>query len=431
MSIQYTFPFCIISDFGTQKTVSGSVTVTDTVLGISNTVYFTLPTTTWGIQVANSAVVLDMPDNFLYESWIKFDITCTIDDSECLALILEPTLTHPYTLDAYLIPKRQEIANTDFLQINGWHNLPLRNTQLAHVELVTHVEETEKTVIESIAKKIKFRKTLTYVEAEPTKDNMSIVENIEYYLGKDRLKNLYFNADIPSAWDIPARILNPAPIVKVSSVGFFKGFNDTVAYYYNNLGYRSNFDYIKEELVDKPVIICLGDSDTFGIGVEYEKIWPNLLDTDAVVLNLSIPGIALDGLARIAVQTLQALNNVEAVLMHYPPMSLREFVSKKYKGGVHTHRNYNLPYKDWWEHIDWQSNNYNFNKNRLLLESASVSHGAKYFDLYTNREDKKVPYDWEEYGVYASIGPHTHQAIANYFNRKLKGQPSLFQTLQS
>jgi hypothetical protein len=106
-------------------------------------------------------------------------------------------------------------------------------------------------------------------------------------------------------------------------------------------------------------------------------------------------------------------------------------VSKRYKGGVHTHRNYNLPYADWWDHIDWQSNNYNFNKNRLLMENVCSRHNIAYHDLYINRDDNKVPFDFVEYGVYSSIGPHTHQAIANYFSRKLNNQPSLFQSLQS
>ena len=66
-----------------------------------------------------------------------------------------------------------------------------------------------------------------------------------------------------------------------------------------------------------------------------------------------------------------------------------------------------------------------------MMENICASHNIAYHDLYINRNDKKVPFDFVEYGVYSSIGPSTHQAIANYFNRKLNKKPSLFQTTQS
>jgi hypothetical protein len=431
MTIRYRFPFCVISNFGLDKTATGSITVTETRLNISNTVEFTQSKVgTWQDQTATNLLDIEMSEDLLFDSELLFDITCTLNDSDLIAIICTPELVHTQTVDAYILPKQQKVNDTDFLTTDTWHNLPISDGQLAQTILRTHVQETEKTVLGNLAKGITFRKTLTYVPSTPNKIGMTLDENIEYYLGKDRLKNLYFNAEIPAAWSIPSRIQNPAPIIKSSSVGFFKG--DITEYHYNNLGYRSLFDYIAKELLEKRTILCLGDSDSFGIGVNHDKIWSNLLDTDATVLNLSVPGISIDGLTRIAVQTIQTLGNtVDAVLIHYPSMSLREFVSKQYKGGVHTHRNYNLPYKDWWDHIDWQSNNYNFNKNRLLMENICASHNIAYYDLYINRDDKKVPFDFVEYGVYSSIGPHTHRAIANYFNRKLKKEPSLFQTLQS
>jgi hypothetical protein len=431
MTIRYRFPFCVISNFGIAKTATGTVTITETRLNISSSFEFKdWPAGTWQDQTATGSLDIEMSEDLLFDSELLFDITCKLTDSDLIVIVHAPELVHAQTVDAYILPKQQTVIGTDFSTTNTWHNLPIGNGQLAQAVLRTHVQETEKTVVGNAAKGITFRKTLTYVPSTPNKPGMSLDENIEYYLGKDRLRNLYFAAEIPTAWSVPSRIQNPAPIIKASSVGFFKG--DTTEYHYNNLGYRSQFDYVTEELLEKRTVLCLGDSDSFGIGVEHDKIWPNLIDTDATVLNLSVPGISIDGLARIVAQTVQALGStIDAVLIHYPSMSLREFVSKRYKGGVHTHRNYNLPYADWWDHIDWQSNNYNFNKNRLLMESICAQHNVAYYDLYINRDDKKVPFDFVEYGVYSSIGPATHQAIANYFNRRLKGEPSLFQTLQS
>lgn len=246
---------------------------------------------------------------------------------------------------------------------------------------------------------------------------------------------MFFSNTLPTAWDIPSR---PAgQFTNHFKNQTVKGFylNDPVEYTYNNLGYRCFDDYVLEDLKNKKIVICLGDSDTFGAGVEYKDIWPTKLNNalnDYTVLNFGIPGISNDGIARVAVRLIKALgSSIHAICIHYPSYSLREFVSKNYKGGVHTHRNYNLPYKDWWQHIDWQSNNYNFYKNKHLIEYACRANGVELYDIYINKDDNKVPYDAIEYGVYTSIGPCTHSAIAEYFYKKINKQPSLFESLQS
>jgi len=431
MTIRYRFPFGVISDTGVAQTATGSITVTETRFNISTTVEFTNELVgRWNNQISTGVVDIEMSDSLLYESKLYFEITCTLDNSDCILLVFMPELIHDKLLDSYLHAETQKVIDTEFSTSGTWQNLPIKNNQQANTTLVTYVQETEKTVVGHLANTFTFRETMIYAPAEPTKPELPLDQNIEYYLGKDRIKNLYFKPKIPAAWDIPARILNPAPNIRCSMKGFNRG--DPREYWFNNLGYRSPFDYIEEELADKRIIVCAGDSDTFGVGLELDEIWPNLIRTDATVLNLSAAGISIDGITRMVVQTVQALgNSIDAVLALYPPLSLREFVSKKYKGGVHTHRNYNLPYADWWEHIDWQSNNYNFNKNQLLMESICAKHGIQFHDLYINRTDKKVPYDFFEYGVYSSPGKHTHQAIANYFNRKIHGEPTLYQTLQS
>lgn len=432
MSIQYAFPFCAISDLGIPKIVSGTITLSVPALDIIITNQFNINSRTWQDQQADNTLLLTMPGEFLFDSEIEFNICATVDTSDCLFLFFAPKLIHTQSLDAKVLPKSQRVIDTEFSNLKIWHNLPLRSGQQAQIVLVTYVQETENTVVGNLADKITFRKTLTYTEHPATKSGMTIDENIEYFLGKDRLKNLYFDKQIPAAWDIPPRLSNTLSIKNSNTTGFFRG--DSNTYYYNNLGYRSNIDYTLDFLSDKRIILCLGDSDTFGVGVEYNQTWPVLVQhqSDTVVMNVSVPGISNDGLARIGTKTIQALGaQIDAVLIHYPPMSLREFVSKKYKGGVHTHRNYNLPYTDWWDHIDWQSNNYNFNKNKVLLESICAQYNIQYFDLYINKEDSKVPFDFVEYGVYSSIGPHTHSAIANYFIKKLNNEPSLFQTTQS
>jgi hypothetical protein len=211
--------------------------------------------------------------------------------------------------------------------------------------------------------------------------------------------------------------------------------NQKIEYKLNNLGYRSNFDYNLEELKEKKVIICLGDSDVFGAFNPVDVIWPSRLQdqlSDITVLNFGIRGISGDGMTRIGVRAIEALkSSIVAVCVHWPPPSLREFVSKDFKCGVHTHRNYYLPYDDWWKHIDWHSNNYNYYKNQLLLSSVCKKYSIPYYDLLINKDDPTVPYDVCRYTVYDSFGPATHTATANYFYKKITNQPSLFQSLQS
>lgn len=392
MSIQYAFPFCVISDLGITKTVNGTVTITTAETSVSND--FGLTTRTWQDQQPDQTILIT--DSKHSDSKLTFIITVEVNDPDAVIVIFAPESS------VKLIALKQNIVGTDFKQVDQWYRLPLHNDQTAVAVVQTFIHETPDTAID---RNINFRETLTYVERLTT-NNLDIID----YLGKDNLKNKFFNKQIPATDFIPAR----------PNTEQFKWAGDTTEYRYNALGYRSNIEYTTN--VDQ-VILCLGDSDSFGIGINNDNIWPTLIqqETNTTVYNLSVLGASVDSLTRIAVQTIQALENkVVAVLMHYPPMSLREFVSKQYKGGVHTHRNYNLPYADWWDHIDWQSNNYNFNKNRLLLENICLRFNIKYFDLHINREDPKVPLDFNEYGVYSCLGPKTHRAIANYFIKKLQ-----------
>lgn len=260
-------------------------------------------------------------------------------------------------------------------------------------------------------------------------------QKIEYYLGKNSLPNLHWNSCIPAMWDIPAR---------VDTHGFHsermknKEIHDInfpeVKYLFNNLGYRSHFDYT-DDLKNKSVILILGCSDAFGQCVNFQQIYSTVLQENLpeyTILNLAVAGASPDSATRIGVQTIQYLgSNIKHVCMLWPVFSLREFVSKTFKSGVHTLNNSNVPYNNWWDHIDWVSNNYNYRRNKLLLSNSARAINAEYHDLIINRNDHKVPYDYISFNEYTALGPLTHQAIANYFYKKITKNPSLFQSTQS
>jgi len=264
------------------------------------------------------------------------------------------------------------------------------------------------------------------------KSALSPEEQIEYYLGKDRLPNLHWQPEIPKAWEILPRLNNPN-LCNPSIHNITVTVGDGIEYRFNNLGYRSNFDYNLDELKNKDLILILGDSDAMARGVDYNSMYSSRIQclTDLTVVNLGIAGLSPDGMTRIGVQSILGLGSaVKHVCVLWPIFSLREFVSKTYKGGVHKATE-DKPYDNWWDHIDWVSNNYNYQKNRILLEQTTKNTGAQYHDLIINWYDKKSPntYNTMKNGAFKAFTVETHNAIGNYFIKKINNQPSLYQQI--
>lgn len=268
------------------------------------------------------------------------------------------------------------------------------------------------------------------------KNNLTLAEKIEYYLGKDHLPNLHWKSELPKMWDISAR--QNTHIHRCKEQIAHAVLNDPVTnteYRFNNLGYRSNFDYT-DDLKNKKVILMLGCSDTFGRFVEYDKTYSYLLQqamgNDYMVCNLGVPGGSPDQSVRIGCQMIGYLRSaVTHCSIFWPGFSLREFVSKKFCAGTYLADKDAVPYADWWDHIDWVSNNYNYQKNRLLIQSMCSANNTVYSDLIVNREDTRVPFDFMQNGTETVFGEQSHRAIAEYFYKKFVNQPSLYEQLQT
>ena len=259
---------------------------------------------------------------------------------------------------------------------------------------------------------------------------MATEDQIEQALGRDRFPNLHWNAEIPAAWSIISR--PDIPLCKPTMANSVITLNEGVQYKFNNLGYRSTFNYDLAELKDKNIVLLLGDSDTVGRGVVAEDMYATKIGNqllDFCVLNLGVASISSDGMARIGVQTILALGSaVKHVCVLWPIPSNREFVSKKFASGIHVASNH-LPYADWYDHIDWVSNNYNYQKNRILLEQTTKAAGAQYHDLLVNRYDKSSPITYnlirspgsnvKKETIFTEFSPESHTAIANYFVKKI------------
>lgn len=264
--------------------------------------------------------------------------------------------------------------------------------------------------------------------------NLSQEENIEYYLGKDRFRNNFWTNTFPEQWSVPSRGEGTYWYFSEKSKNTeLKDERDKVVYKLNNYGYRNDFDFDIDDLRKKDLILCLGCSNTFGASVEKNQIWTSLLqekNKNYLVLNLGIPGASNDNIARIGYRSISALGtSIKAVCVLWAPSSLREFVSKKFQSGVHVLDNHHLPYSDWWNHIDWVSNNYNLGKNQSLLKVICASYNIKLVDLMLNIGDKKYQFDLIKFGNYTALGEKSHFAIANWYHKKLSGFPSLYEEI--
>lgn len=270
------------------------------------------------------------------------------------------------------------------------------------------------------------------------KDDLSLTEQIEYYLGKDRLPNVHWKPEIPPAWSIVTR--PGIQLCNENMAGAVVVLEEGIPYKFNNLGYRASFDYHLDLLKDQDIILLLGDSDTMGRGVCYHDMYSSNIIKGAgkyCVLNLGVASLSGDGMTRIGVQSMLALGSaVKHVCVLWPILSLREFVSKKFASGVHTTSTH-IPYQDWYDHVDWVSNNYNYQKNHILLKNTACSIGAKYHELLVNRYDtksnityqtiKSLESEHSKEVAFTEFTPDSHTAIANYFLRKINNQPSLYE----
>lgn len=261
---------------------------------------------------------------------------------------------------------------------------------------------------------------------------MNDIERIEYYLNKDHHKNLFFNAGIPPAWEFPGYHFD----LKAAAGGNLP--NESFEHIkVNNLGYRSNFDYSEELFVDNDVILCIGDSDTFGRAIEFQHLWPTLIAErfpEYVVVNMGVPGGGADTMTRIASNVLDIPGmRVKVVLASWGMYCRREVVSKKFKSLVYQtpdHVGEALPFPEYWDHIDWKANSYNFHKNKKFLEAKCEAFGAYLYDLELNLDTPAIAEDFVPKVYGRSLGINTHVALANYFEKRIKGEPSLFERTQ-
>jgi hypothetical protein len=257
-------------------------------------------------------------------------------------------------------------------------------------------------------------------------------EQIEYYLGKDRYPNKFFYPHIPAAWEI--EFCNPAPDAEhaLKDLQNTTIIHNGIEFKFNNLGYRAECNYTVDDLRSKQNILCISDSYVYGPQSHYQDLWTTQLQTmlpEYNIVGFGMPGWSFDTVARVASCVLTALSgSVDYVIVLPPNEHRREFVSKQYKKIIsHPDGVTNVPYDDYWDHIDWQSNNYNYFKNSLLIKSMTESQGGKYIELIINIDAKNNKHVRGEKGL---TSREFYTALSRYFYKKIKGLPSKFEEVR-
>ena len=183
-----------------------------------------------------------------------------------------------------------------------------------------------------------------------------------------------------------------------------------VPYQYNDFGYRSTNSY--SELLNRGYnIVCIGSSFTFGLGVEYEDIWPNKLSNlmKKEVINLGWPG---GSHKYIIWQLLNVLNNVqtENIFVEIPPKGRTLDLTEKYFENDNNLEGYN---QNRTEFILNEADN-----DDLLLKSLCKANNVNYIECYEFGEP------WETKWLPLAkdgghFGPKWHEFIANHFYKKI------------
>ena len=270
----------------------------------------------------------------------------------------------------------------------------------------------------------------------PKIKNLTRAERIEYVFGKDKYPDLFFKAHIPQAQEIKVNKRHFTKNVLWKDCTATSIHHDGVTYEFNNLGYRCHYDYHSEDLKSKNNILCVGDSDIFGPYKNYDTLWPQLLQKklpEFNIINLGMPDWASDTMARVVACSIkELLQSVKYVLLLWPNDNRREFVNKSYSKIVGNQAVTDVPYMEYWDYIDWVSNNYNTQKNSNLITWCCQANSTEFFPLLIVKNNKLNIFDGEGdnfgKGVY---GPDTHVALCEYFFKKIKRQPGLYEGLNT
>ena len=227
----------------------------------------------------------------------------------------------------------------------------------------------------------------------------------------------WFHSHIPTSWPARPQMELAANTIITDLSSVFKDYysDPAVNYKINSFGYRDN-EYKKSY---KKLIISLGMSSTFGLGVKLEDTYSSIISKklNVPVLNFGIPGASSDTVARMATCLVPYFNKSNlTVLVGWPYKERREVFLDDFKASINFQND--PPIKDFVKLLDDTASNYNLEKNQLLVRSVCKANNVSLFeipeDLYTTNalEIDKASDGWHP-------GPKWHATVAELFLAKV------------
>lgn len=173
-----------------------------------------------------------------------------------------------------------------------------------------------------------------------------------------------------------------------------------IEYKFNERGFRTHkFD-------SQTNIIALGCSFTVGTGLEYNQIWPSLLEQhlDITVYNLGVFGLSLDGCYRLLRYYLPSLKPSAVVLCEPPNLRFEIYCNDHFR----TIQHHLTDYGDWPK--EWFSNDFNLKVHREKnLAAFKVLCGDIPFYMFSD-----IVY-YDDARDFMHCGPISHQKAFDKF----------------
>jgi len=153
-------------------------------------------------------------------------------------------------------------------------------------------------------------------------------------------------------------------------------FDTEITYKFNSHGFRS------DEFADSPTIMTIGCSNTCGIGLPFDHIWPSHVSANLKLhlANLAIGGRSNDTAFRLSYGWIDKIQPKIVVFLLTPPGRL-EIVRNSEIDGIssNSHSQYEHFYRDWIS--DPSNDQLNSIKNTLAIEQLCISRGIKFLSF--------------------------------------------------
>ena len=242
------------------------------------------------------------------------------------------------------------------------------------------------TTIKNHLTKIKMRLMSTYQSDNPSNkliawmNKPDSVELSKYWTNKILDINDVMTGDNPRSISLNWMGMDSEKLfdsIDQQSTGW-KFTKDNVKYTLNSLGYRGDEPHIQSDYT----VLVIGDSHTFGVGLDDTQIWPNhyklLLQQqhpNCKVINLSIPGGTNDAMAR-SISCAFNIVKPNCVIVCYTYPNRREAI---WDSGILWQLNTNIPedqsgleedeFQYWFMTINEHTDYYNWMKNHKLINA--------------------------------------------------------------